>query len=604
MSRKFLSDRELEEILMNDSDVDDIQNIEGPEESDGDISDGQSEHSKHDSDSEQQISDEEYEDIPQEIFQDRDASLIDVPEAQGNPSTASNYFYGKNRYKWAKNEPRRDVRTAACNVIRTHLPGLKGQARLANLLTPYDAWRLLFTDDILEIILEHTNAKISDLSTNYTVHVSFLNHLDMSELKAFIGLIILAGVFKSGREDVASLWAANGKGRDIFRATMSLKRFLFLLTALRFDNAESRVERIAAGDNAAAISEIFNRFIENCSANYSCSEYVTVDEMLVPFRGKCKFRMYLKSKPAKYGIKIMCLCDAKTHFLLNAFIYTGKNTQRRNPKKLSVPTLDVLELVRPIENTNRNVTGDNWFTSVELVDELKAMGLTYVGTVRKNKREVPLQFQPNKQRKVNSSVFGFTGDRTLASYVPKKNKCVIMLSSMHHSSTVDEESGKPEIIQFYNSTKTGVDTLDQKCASYSGHRRSRRWPLTIFYAIINISRVNSFVIYKAANLDDVKTRRVFNIELGEALINEQLHERMTLRNISRELKGTIAKVLNIPVPAHENINPNPAKRMRCGLCPRSNDRKYPTKCFKCAKAVCKQHCVQKIVCNLCEAPEM
>lgn len=63
-----------------------------------------------------------------------------------------------------------------------------------------------------------------------------------------------------------------------------------------------------------------------------------------------------------------------------------------------------------------------------------------MGTIRKNKIDVPAEFQPNKQRKVNSTVFGFTDDRTKLSFVPKKGRTVIML--------------------FYNSTKTGDDSLD------------------------------------------------------------------------------------------------------------------------------------------------
>lgn len=47
------------------------------------------------------------------------------------------------------------------------------------------------------------------------------------------------------------------------------------------------------------------------------------------------------------------------------------------------------------------------------------------------------------------------------SYVPKRNPSVVLLSSMHHSHTVDIDSGKPEIILFYNETKGAVDTIDQ-----------------------------------------------------------------------------------------------------------------------------------------------
>jgi len=101
-------------------------------------------------------------------------------------------------------------------------------------------------------------------------------------------------------------------------------------------------------------------FLVNSQSNYSMSEYSTVDEMLIPFRGRCSFRMYMKSKPNKYGLKVMCLCDAKNHYLYNAFIYCGQNNVP-NPKKFAIPTLNVLELVTPIFNSNRNITGDNCF---------------------------------------------------------------------------------------------------------------------------------------------------------------------------------------------------------------------------------------------------
>lgn len=80
----------------------------------------------------------------------------------------------------------------------------------------------------------------------------------------------------------------------------------------------------------------------------------------------------------------MCLCDAKTHYLFNAFIYSGKEAPSR-VNSLLVPTKNVLTLTEPIYGTNRNITGDNWFTSIELIDALKEKQLTYVGTIRKTK---------------------------------------------------------------------------------------------------------------------------------------------------------------------------------------------------------------------------
>jgi hypothetical protein len=50
------------------------------------------------------------------------------------------------------------------------------------------------------------------------------------------------------------------------------------------------------------------------------------------------------------------------------------------------------------------------------------------------------------------------------SYVPKMNKSVALLSSLRHDSAICSSSGKPQIIEFYNTTKGAVYMLDQKCA--------------------------------------------------------------------------------------------------------------------------------------------
>ncbi|KAK9513200.1 hypothetical protein VZT92_026754 [Zoarces viviparus] len=69
----------------------------------------------------------------------------------------------------------------------------------------------------------------------------------------------------------------------------------------------------------------------------------------------------------------------------------------------------------------------------------------------------------SKSREKLSSEFGFSGNMTMVSYVPKKGKAVVLLSTMHDDRAVDDNSvkKKPEVIQYYNQTKSGVDTMDQ-----------------------------------------------------------------------------------------------------------------------------------------------
>lgn len=135
------------------------------------------------------------------------------------------------------------------------------------------------------------------------------------EINAFLGLLLLESILKSNDESVVSLFSKDSFGRPIFYATMQEKRYLVLTASLRFDNVETRADR-RLSDKTAAIADVSTRFVaNNCQRGYCVLSIVTVDEMLVPFRGRCLFKVYMPKNPKKYGIKVMCLADAKTSYL-------------------------------------------------------------------------------------------------------------------------------------------------------------------------------------------------------------------------------------------------------------------------------------------------
>jgi len=73
---------------------------------------------------------------------------------------------------------------------------------------------------------------------------------------------------------------------------------------------------------------------------------------------------------------------------------------------------------------------DNYFTSYGLATDLLALKTTVVGTMRKNKGDLPKELLPNRGRPERSSNFCFDGQLTLTGDVPKKNKAVILLSNL------------------------------------------------------------------------------------------------------------------------------------------------------------------------------
>lgn len=82
-------------------------------------------------------------------------------------------------------------------------------------------------------------------------------------------------------------------------------------------------------------------------------------------------------------------------------------------------------------------------------------------------------------------------------YQCKKKKKVIILSSLHQNSNVEVEGKKkPEMIKFYNKTKSGVDVLDAMVRLYTTRACSRRWPMAIFYDILDKTALKSWFLYK------------------------------------------------------------------------------------------------------------
>jgi hypothetical protein len=305
-------------------------------------------------------------------------------------------------------------RRQAVNVMRS-AGGLSAFGRRQCDQTALSNWRAFIDDQFLDTIVECTNDKASSLGANFVT--------DRQELNTFLGVSILIGVYKGRGELVRAMWSKT-EGRKCISQFMSCHRFQQLTKYLRFDLTNSRpTQRLQT--KFAPMGSIFDMWEQKLSRPFIPYEYVTVDETLVPFRGRCSFKQYMPSKPAKYGLKFWCLCDAKTAYCLHMRPYLG--TDHGAVRATGLGKRVVLDLTERLD-AGRTVVTDNFFTSLELLRELHARNLGLVGTVRKNRRELPPEFTAKKSE-AGSSIFGFNADATLVSYAPKKNKRVVLVSS-------------------------------------------------------------------------------------------------------------------------------------------------------------------------------
>lgn len=100
--------------------------------------------------------------------------------------------------------------------------------------------------------------------------------------------------------------------------------------------------------------------------------------------------------------------DARTFFTNNLEIYPGK--QPKGEFDLGNDVVSVVKrMTKPIDKSGRNITMDNYFMDIPLANDLYANHrLTVVGTVRKNKRQLPQERISIHERSVLSSLFAFS----------------------------------------------------------------------------------------------------------------------------------------------------------------------------------------------------
>ncbi|KRX42804.1 PiggyBac transposable element-derived protein 4 [Trichinella murrelli] len=305
----------------------------------------------------------------------REEHLIASTSTSGELSVAaadSKEFTCKSGRVWTTSVPSA-TQTRSHNAVRQMSAVLRTTA--SGIQCPGDALKLLITFAMVNLIVQNTN-KIENVRREWNEkHPDAMKSwkpTDEKEIYAFIGLLLISGVFKSSDESVSDLWSLNN-GRPIFQTVMTENRFKDLLRFCRFDDNSTRAARLKC-DKLAAFRNIRQ------------SAFLTVDEQLVSTRARSSLRQYMPCKPGKYGIKILWCCDAETSYPLAGEICAGKQPGKTG--RMNVANLGKRS-VRPWCGKGRNITMDNFFTSIPLAEDLLVKKTTIVGTLRRNKKEVP-----------------------------------------------------------------------------------------------------------------------------------------------------------------------------------------------------------------------
>lgn len=531
----------------------------------------ESEEEIHVSDSEISVTNDDF--VVEENVEDSDDS---TEHENGNRvAMDSEQFISKSGDVWLTRPPplHHPGRLRQENVLRRN--GGVTRYAIQRIHSEMDAWVSVFTDSMLHLITNSTNRE-----GHRVLGENFLE-TNIIEIRTLIGLIYLRAIYQGTKEPLQNLWSPV-HGRYIFRAAMGIHRFKQLLRFLRFDDRSTRNARYR-NDKFAPIRELFTEFQRAILQLYWPNQDITVDEQLFPTKNRCAFLQYMPQKPSKFGIKFWLAADSTSHYVLTIQPYLGKEEDRQGTVGESV----VLKLTEPFKNSGCNVVTDNFFTSLSLSRSLKQQNMTLLGTMRSNRREIPTEMVKLRNRDRFTSTFAYhsDGDAMIVSYIPKKNKNVLLLSSGCIIDSVDRstEKQKPDLIYEYNRSKGGVDTVDQMLRHYSTKMASRRWPLAVFCNILDISMLNAYILWREIN-ENKESRFHFIHQVARQMISLQETEQHN----------------EIPLLLNQCSQLSTSKKGNCRFCDRNARNKTTKQCSICEKFICGKHVSRTVyLCDNC-----
>ena len=138
---------------------------------------------------------------------------------------------------------------------------------------------------------------------------------------------------------------------------------------------------------------------------------------------------------------------------------------------------------------------------------------------------------------------------------------VTLLTTMHLDKSTESPGleKKPEVITYYNATKSGVlDTMDQMVRWFTTKRKTQRWSIVIVYNMLDISALNAFIIWMSLNKENYTAKRGNRLWLS------------LLISLAKELAG-LQNEDAIQIPASSSANT--IKQKRCPMCPPKADHK-------------------------------
>jgi hypothetical protein len=259
---------------------------------------------------------------------------------------------------------------------------------------------------------------------------------------------------------------------------------------------------------------------KRCKKYFRMGSLMSIDEGVIPFKGRHRARCYNPSKPAKYHLKKFCLNCAETGFVYCHYFYGGKGERR--PAHISASAFPVCTLLLAcpeLDHSGRLLAVDNWFSGAQVAKACSQRGINFVGTCRAGRLslETPKNIHGFPKEGVFKGPVGANrGDAVchassagehpcyvtswqdskrvimLSSYEPKMGSCDRKVK-MRGKWTL-QKFKRPNVVSHYNAAMGGTDLHDMRLAFMRSSVKSNRWQVRVFIDMFSSMVTNAFTL--------------------------------------------------------------------------------------------------------------
>lgn len=429
---------------------------------------------------------------------------------------------------------------------------------------PIDFFLLLLSDELIDKMVTETNLYCSQSNRNF-------DPVTKKEISTFLGLTMLMGIKRQAA--YRDYWSSNIQLHDKYICSfMDFKRYSFLSSHFHLnDNSREPKKGHESYDKLYKIRPFIDTLSENYKRFYDPTRVQAIDESMIKFKGRSSFKQYMPKKPNPRGFKAWVRAD-KVGYTCEFQIYTGK-VNGKSEKCLGSRV--VRDLSAGLAGKNYEIYFDNYFSSVELMAELREAKILACATVRKDRVDLPKKIRKN----LTASEYEYKTSYKGLTWVQWCDKRIVsFLSNFHDPAVTDTVDRKqkdgssmtmncPALVKDYNHHMGCVDKADQNKSAYNIDRRSKKWWHRIFWHFIDVTVVNAFIIYKQSQPDPGMTLKSFRLSVVDGLV--QSPNRKRKGKPPSDLSIPAAKI-RVPLEMRQSDSRHMpvwhANRRRCGVC--------------------------------------